>query len=401
MVAFSKGGDIPVRLFIARRGPLWYHMRIIMIMGRHQIMKKILIVAAFSFAAVLLADEKSSDIPPASAVKGEARKWPAILKYAEEVKIRSSIDGTLQPSIWRAAPGKEGKSPLLVVLHSWSFGYQKDDPAWWGMVAAEERGWAFIYPHYRGPNRTPEACGSRLAMQDIADAVNWAVKTGKVDPDRVYMIGGSGGGHAVLLAAARNPHLFAAVYAACPPADIARWHDECLDPYRKRCAGYAKQIESACGGTPAEKPEEYAERSAVTQLAKRRGMLPPIEIITGIHDGHPRQDGGSVPVGHTIRAFNAVAAAKDRIGEQAIAVMEKEERVPDELLFSGKVKFFNSRVWLRRTSGNVRVTVFEAGHAGNYTAGMDWFSRQRRGQPVDWSDSSAEGVPAEENKVTH
>jgi pimeloyl-ACP methyl ester carboxylesterase len=240
-----------------------------------------------------------------------------------------------------------------------------------------------------------------ITLQDIADAVNWAVKTGKVDPDRVYMIGGSGGGHAALLAAARNPHLFAAVYAACPPADIARWHDECLDPYRRRCAGYARQIESACGGTPAEKPDEYRERSAVAQLAARRGQLPPIEIITGIHDGHPRPNGGSVPVGHTIRAFNAVADAKDRISEQAITVMEKEERVPEELLFTGKVKFFNSRVWLRRTSGNVRVTLFEAGHAGNYTAGVDWFSRQRRGRPVDWSEGGGEGAPSVENKVTH
>jgi pimeloyl-ACP methyl ester carboxylesterase len=358
-----------------------------------------LALAAGVLAAAAFAD--ASGLPPASSVKGDDRKWPAILKYAEEVKVRSSLDGTLQPSIWRPAPGKEGKTPLLVVLHSWSFGYQMHDPAWWGMVAAEERGWAFIYPHYRGPNRTPQACGSRYAMQDIADAVNWAVSTGKVDADRVYLIGGSGGGHAALLAASRNPHLFAAVYAACPPADVGRWHDECLDPYRKRCAGYARQIESACGGTPQEKPEEYVERSAVAQLAKQRGRLPPIEIITGIHDGHPRQNGGSVPVGHTIRAFNAIAEAKDRIGEDAIKIMEKEERVPEELQFSGAVKFFNSRVWLRRVSGNVRVTIFEAGHAGNYTAGVDWFSRQARGRPVDWSEGGESSKAAEVNNVTH
>ena len=39
----------------------------------------------------------------------------------------------------------------------------------------------------------------------------------------------------------------------------------------------------------------------------------------------------------------------------------------------------------RRSSGNVRVTVFEGGHESESGAAVLWLSRQRKGQPADWS----------------
>ena len=61
--------------------------------------------------------------------------------------------------------------------------------------------------------------------------------------------------------------------------------------------------------------------------------------------------------------------------------------VPEALAFKGKDPFYDAkmRVHLRRTSGCARLTIFEGGHGGNFQAGFDFLSRQRKGQPIDWS----------------
>ena len=305
-----------------------------------------------------------------------------------EVRIRSSADHSLQPSYYFCPDGlaRGGeKVPLLVALHSWSYGYTGLDLASWALEEAQKRGWAMLYPHFRGPNWTPQACGSDLAVQDIADAVRWAIARGDVDPDRVYILGGSGGGHMALLMAGRHPGLWAGVYAACPPADLARWHAQCLaQPEGNSNRVYAKNLVDACGGTPAERPREYAKRSATTHLSAARGV--PIQISTGIHDGHVfRGAEHSVPPGHSVRCFNILATPEDRISEADIAIMEKEERVPDHLRFKGADPFFSAgSLLLSRISGNVRLTLHDGGHAGNYAAGISWLARQRRHAPVDW-----------------
>ena len=158
-------------------------------------------------------------------------------------------------------------------------------------------------------------------------------------------------------------------------------------------------IAKSCGGTPEERPGEYANRSPVTHLPAARGKVP-VDICTGIHDGHRKDGGGSVPCGHAIRAFNCLADEKDRIGEDLISEMERTENVPDAELFRGVDPFFKRKIFLRRVSGCARLTVFDAGHSGNYTAGAYWLDRQRRGRPVDWSlpATAAEGKMHEVTK---
>ena len=316
-----------------------------------------------------------------------------------EVRIRSTADGSLQPAFFHLPtarrPGE--KVPLVVFLHTWSCAYTTLDPAAWGINEAEKRGWAFLYPHFRGPNWTPAACGSDLAVQDIVDAVRWAIAQGDIDPDRVYLIGASGGGHMALLQAGRHPELWAAVYAACPPADLRRWHAQCLaQPPGNSNRVYAKNMEDACGGTPEERPDEYARRSSTTYLAGARDV--PIQISTGIHDGHVfRGAEHSVPPGQSVRCFNLLADPEDRIGEDDIAVMEREERVPDPLLFRGKDPFFASdALLLSRISHNVRLTLHSGGHAGNFAAALAWFERQRRGRPVTWETEGRADGPLKE-----
>jgi len=297
------------------------------------------------------------------------------------VTFASSKDGTQQP-MWLYVPTNRptAKLPLVVTLHSWSVDWNHSHPRSAFRGACERNGWALIQPNFRGPNETPQACGSDFAVQDIVDAVAWAKRALPIDESRIYLVGGSGGGHCSLLLAGRHPEIWAGVSAACPISDLARWHADStsMKDWRGR---YAKMMEKACGGTPAEKPDEYARRSPLTYLAAAKDV--PVEICEGVHDGHA----GSVPVGHAIRAFNALAKAEDRISEADIAFIEKNERAPEHLAFKGQDPFYGAKsfIHLRRTSGNVRLTLFEAGHAGNYPAAADFFMRQQKGRPADWT----------------
>ena len=53
------------------------------------------------------------------------------------------------------------------------------------------------------------------------------------------------------------------------------------------------------------------------------------------------------------------------------------------------------RIHFRRTSGNVRFTLMEGGHGGNFAAGLDFLSRQAKGRPADFS-LPAQGRGSEE-----
>ena len=142
-------------------------------------------------------------------------------------------------------------------------------------------------------------------------------------------------------------------------------------------------MESACGGTPAEKPEEYAHRSPLTWLARAKALKVPAYICTGIHDGWK----GSVPVGHSLRGFNALADEKYSISEEDISYFEANQAVPAALASKWDDPFYGTknRIHFRGTSANVRFTLFEGGHGGNYPAGLDFLARQEKGKPADFT----------------
>jgi len=316
---------------------------------------------------------------PKQSLKGDP-EWDARFRT-----LISSADGTEQPFYWYD-PGVDAPVPLVVVLHSWSASCRWRSPATSVIDHCKKQAWAMVYPNFRGPNVRPEACGSDLAVQDILDTIEWAKKTRPIDTDRVYIIGGSGGGYMSLLMVGRHPDVFAGAAAFCPITDLARWQAESTERKNR----YANDIVAACGGLPSERGEEYAKRSALTYLPRARGV--PVYIATGIHDGHT----GSVPVGHSIRAYNALADEQDRIAEADIAMIEAKECVPEALQSQVTDPFYDQkrRVHLRATSASVRLTLFEGGHAGNNAAGLDFLSRQRKGCRVDMSLPGQAGAGA-------
>jgi len=138
------------------------------------------------------------------------------------VDVTSTKDGSPQKVVYyqpdSAAKNLAGPAvPLLVFLHSWS-GSIEQGPMLVGL--AKQRGWVMIAPAFRGINNNPEACASDLASQDIIDAVEYAKSHARIDTDRIYLVGGSGGGHMSLIMAARAPGLWAGVSAWVPISDL-------------------------------------------------------------------------------------------------------------------------------------------------------------------------------------
>ncbi len=299
------------------------------------------------------------------------------MRQPEAIRYPCPADRSEQPAIILRSEGAEPR-PLLVALHTWSFDHTQDSREY--SDYCREHNWNFIFPDFRGPNWKPEALGSELMVADIVAAVEYMKNTGKVDPRRIYLIGGSGGGHATLLLAGRHPEIWAAASAWCPIFDVAAWHRECKDT---RFTPYAEHIEQACGGDPrhdAKARREAERRSPLTWLAGAKDL--PLDIATGIHDGHT----GSVPVGHTIKAFNLLARPQDRYSEAEIDFINVNEKVPENFSEPPADPAFGAiKIHLRRQSNRVRVTVFEGGHTLLSGIGMSWLARQVKGEAPVWS----------------
>ncbi|MEB2363438.1 MAG: prolyl oligopeptidase family serine peptidase [Bryobacteraceae bacterium] len=293
-----------------------------------------------------------------------------------EVVIASTMDGDRQPALLDIPAGAQAASkgpsvPLLVFLHSWSARYNQSNALQDARAESRRRGWVFLSPNFRGPNNRPEACGSDLAMHDILDAVVFARMHARVDPRRIYLLGGSGGGHMSLMMAARAPKLWAAVSAWVPISDLAAWH-----AFSKRSGSrYAAMLESCCGGPPASPAamREYRARSPLYHLARARGLR--IAIDAGIHDGHK----GSVPVSHSLLAFNELAKANG-FADCVLSAGEIDEftaagRVPEALQKAVEAEPGRKhKVLFRRSAGPVRLTIFEGGHEMDVNAGVNWLA---------------------------
>ena len=287
-----------------------------------------------------------------------------------EIKYVSSADATDQPAIFYA-PESKRPVPLLVALHTWSGDYKQRSYNECVRWCAEKR-WAYIHPNFRGRNRTPQATGSDLVVADIVSAVEFAKRNTAIDAGRIYAMGVSGGGYTALLLAGRKPEIWAGVSAWASITNLRIWYFECRRARRQ----YYKEIGKSCGGAPGASPavdREYKHRSPVTHLKNAVGL--PVDINAGIHDGHK----GSVPINHSLRAFNVLAAEADRISDKDIAFLLRWARVPPRLQRSVTDPSYGQKVPLfRKSSGKARVTLFDGGHELVAEAALTWLQRQKK-----------------------
>lgn len=294
--------------------------------------------------------------------------WQELVPGVQDVRIRSTADGVLQPALWLPPSGDEPQ-PLLVGLHSWSTRYLQDAVTPYGQWAAQE-GWAFVSPNFRGVSERPEAAGSELVVSDVLDAVDYAIAQGGVDPERVYVAGWSGGGMVSLLMAGRAPERFAGAVAWVPVADLVDWY--AYNSAERPQEDYADQIRAACGGDPTADPQARAscvQRSPLTHLDAAREAGVPVYIGHGLSDE-------TVPPDHSVRSYDALADAQDRLGGPVRAAV-RDGRLPDDVPGEPAEDFFaeqDPEVLLARRSADVTLVLFEGQHDTVFHPGLQFLA---------------------------
>ena len=194
-----------------------------------------------------------------------------------EIRVRSSIDGGLEPSLFFKAEGDEPR-PLLVGLHTWS--YDRFNQVGKMLPYAKKNNFHLLLPEFRGSNkadnpRCREACGSRLAVQDIYDAIEYVRNNYAVDEKNILLLGASGGGHMSLRTAAENPTLFRAVGSFVPITDLALW--------AKENENYADSVRACCSSEEEmneRSPIYYAEELSRANLKIFHGKFDPVVPYT-------------------------------------------------------------------------------------------------------------------------
>jgi len=294
--------------------------------------------------------------------------WPEQIK---EIRYYCSADKSLQPAQFYKPDSNTSPLPLLVALHTWSGNYKQKMSIPYAKWCIDKN-WVFIHPNFRGPNRKPLATGSELVVADIISAVNYARQNANVDPNRIYLIGVSGGGYTALLMAGKAPEIWAGVSAWASITDLKAWYIHC----NKHGIDHAQDILKSCGGPPGSSDKvdkEYIKRSPITYLENADKVN--LDINTGINDGHT----GDVPVSHSLIAFNLVCKEKDRISKKDIKYFTEKAEVPLHLKTKIEDPHYGEKQPLfRRKSGTARITIFDGGHEIIYEAALSWLSKQKR-----------------------
>lgn len=296
-----------------------------------------------------------------------------------EVQLPGSISTRTQPArIW-VPKDSNHKKPLLVVLHTWSGNYLQNNfggtRSGISIVQAEcqKRNWAMIMPEFQGPNNRPEACASEQAIQDVVDAVHYMKSKYSIDEHKVFLFGVSGGGHMALMMAARHPELWCGVSSWVPISDLNDWHHHC----HLKGLKYAKDLEKICGGTPKNQAAQasYHSRSPIHFLKNPDIAQVSLHIHAGIRDGHT----GSVPISHSLRAFNQLALANSQsqfqISSNDIEFMTRTASVPEDLFYHGsQFPHWNKKLLFFRQAGNASIFIFDGGHEGDAQVAFEHFS---------------------------
>ena len=273
--------------------------------------------------------------------------WP---EPFELVQIPSSLDENVQKAWFFPTPESEPQ-PLLISLHTWSGDYnQKDTLA----TMAIDENWNYIHPDFRGPNWTQKACCSSYVLDDIDQAIDFALENGNVDTSRIYVNGVSGGGYAALAVYMRSRHTLKSISAWVPISDLSAWYDQSVERGNK----YADHIKKCTGSSIEElNRHEARERSPMFWETPKRNTS--LQIYTGVHDGVQ----GSVPITQSIRFYNKLVRDKK--------VDDPEKLVPSDevdFLLRNRIpvadfgKIGERTICLEKKIDNISLIIFDGGH---------------------------------------
>lgn len=149
------------------------------------------------------------------------RQWidPAKMATIQPFKFKAR-DGLLIHGYLTVPKGSDGKNmPLVLNPHGGPMGPRD----YWTFNSEAQlfanRGYAVMQVNYRGSGGFGKAFQDMAygnwkegIMNDLVDAVNWAISEGKVDKERVCIYGASFGGYAAMMAPVRAPDMFSCAF---------------------------------------------------------------------------------------------------------------------------------------------------------------------------------------------
>ena len=173
------------------------------------------------------------------------RPWIDPKQMAERKPVHYRARDGLDIPAYLTLPNAPGdrKPPLVVIIHggpwvgsTWGFDVEAQFLA--------NRGYAVLQPEFRGSTGHGWKLYSSsfkqwgLSMQDdITDGVEWLIKEGVVDKDRICLYGASYGGYATLWGLIKTPSLYKCGVAWVAVTDLnmlfsTDWYDLVGSPYR-------------------------------------------------------------------------------------------------------------------------------------------------------------------------
>lgn len=283
-------------------------------------------------------------------VYSQEKSWNGFQKDS----IVSSLDGVVQHFYYYSSTGVE-KKPLVVSLHQWSSDYTsfKNSLA----PQAKEKNWNYIHPDFRGPNNQPKACGSKYVIEDIDEAIDWAITHLPVDTSLIYVVGASGGGYAALCSFMKSRRKVKEYSIWVPITDLKRWYFES----KSRNSKYAGDIvKCTCEDCTEINLEEAVKRSPLygeVPVGKLNSSM--LKIYAGIHDGYT----GAVPIVHSIAFFNKIVASLGGKNEDQVSPEDQNQMLTTRTT-PGKIsrKIGDRDVLYSKMYKNVSLTIFEGGH---------------------------------------
>jgi dipeptidyl aminopeptidase/acylaminoacyl peptidase len=198
----------------------------------------------------------------------------------------TSRDGLSLPSYLTLPVGVEPSGlPMVLLVHGgpWArdcWAYQPD------VQLLANRGYAVLQVNFRGSTGYGKAFVKAAIGEfagemhdDLIDAVDWAVKEGYADRDRVAIFGGSYGGYATLVGVTFTPDVFAAAIDYVGISNLANFMRTLPPTARPHLANNWHLFV----GDPSD-PEQEADMLARSPISRVDQIRTPLLVIQGAND---------------------------------------------------------------------------------------------------------------------
>lgn len=215
---------------------------------------------------------------------------PAVSEHSDYLSEMKPVrfkarDGLMLNAYLTIPAGTNGKNlPMVLAVHGGPF--WRD---WWGYRSWDQffanRGYAVLRVNYRGSTgygrafmQAAKKQFARKMHDDLIDGVNWAIKEGIADPDKVAIYGRSYGGYSTLVGLTFTPEVFAAGVNVVGVADLITAL-ETFPAYWKNWLGrwhlYVGRIED---------PEDRADMASRSPINFVDKISKPLLVVQGAND---------------------------------------------------------------------------------------------------------------------